>query len=190
MLKKILLSVLFLIPWTVFPLENSTYGKPLWKTFIEKIQSCYQGKVLFEQENQFAGSVDYYTAQMEKKDGLYRVIYFTQPPFVVVYKNGLVTVGYEGEEKQTFELSQYPNPILKILFNLPRLEDYFEIIPRSEYIFLLKPKTEDLKEVLTEAVVYFDPKTRLLKRIFLSAGEDNTVNIVFQKWDLEKCKNR
>ncbi len=132
--------------------------------------NCYT--VLFHQKGVFQGQEEDYRGELIKggKDRL-EVVYYTNPPFEVRVKGFKVTLGYRGQQRETFDRREYKNPVLEILLHLDRLGEVFEIEPKGANRYLLLPKGE-LSQYLEKVLLYTDSRG-YPRRIELFGGPDN-----------------
>ena len=167
----------------VFPLfTNEIFGQPNkeainFHKFLPKTD-CFT--VFFTQKGVFQGEVENYKGILKRiSKNRWRIVYFTNPPFEVDAKGHWVTLGYKGEEKQTLNLREYPNPILEVLFHLNHLEELFEIRPLKGNRYMLIPKG-GLSQYVEKAILEID-KSGKPKRIEVFGGEDNYLIIDISK---------
>ncbi len=143
--------------WTVLLIFSSFIAFPFQlEKFVGSLGGCYT--VSFLQKEEFSGHYDIYKGILKKRGRKVEVVYSTSPPFKVLFDGRLVRMGYEGEEFQTFDPKDYPNPVLEILLNLDRLDRIFEVLSCKGNVCILKPKREELSEYLREVRVSFDKK--------------------------------
>ena len=134
----------------------------------------------FHQKGVFEGDEEDYNGTLIKlSPDRWKVVYYTDPPFVVSAEGNLITLGYEGEEGETFDRREYRNPVLELLFNLDRLEEIFDIKPLGEGKFLLTPKGE-LSQYVEKAILQTDAGGRP-KRVEVFGGEGNYLLIEILK---------
>jgi len=138
--------------------------------------------IFFSQKGVFQGETENYRGYLKKfSNNKWKIVYFTNPPFEVFADKYLITLGYRGEEKETFDRREYKNPILEILFHLNQLGKIFEIKPLGGNKYLLTPKGT-LSEYIKKVILYTDAKGEP-KRIEVFGGEDNYV--IFQILKIE-----
>ena len=94
------------------------------------------------------------------------------PPFEVEVKGFKVSLGYRGEERETFDRREYKNPLLEVLLHLDHLGELFQIKPLGEGKYLLIPKGELLSQYLERVILYTDRKG-YPTRIELFGGAEN-----------------
>jgi outer membrane lipoprotein-sorting protein len=121
---------------------------------LDKSLEIFQKKdcftVEFSQDNLFHGSVKHYEGFLIRKKNIVKVVYLTNPPFVVFSDGTYITLGYEGARKKTYKVDKYPNPLVRVLLNLDRLKNAFRVESCEGNICRLKPKGKlgNLKEIL------------------------------------------
>ena len=131
---------------------------------------CYT--VVFHQKRVFEGEEENYNGTLRRlSPDHWKVVYYTNPPFLVSAKGNLITLGYEGDEKETFDRREYKNPVLELLFHLDHLGDIFEIKPLDGNRYLLIPKGE-LSQYVEKAILQTDPNGNP-RRIEVFGGGDN-----------------
>jgi len=158
---------------------NITFGKGLIENYLPKL-GCF--KVAFLQTNYFEGDIETYRGILKKGKTL-KVIYFTNPPFEVFMDKKTVKVGYKDEEPQIFDRKDYKNPILEVLYNLNRLEDYFKVVSKKGNILVLKPLGE-LENYISDLIV--EIKNGKISTLKVENGEENYTEIYILR--IEPCK--
>jgi hypothetical protein len=116
-------------------------------SFLHK--GCYQ--ISFIQRNFFEGETETYRGFLIKNHIL-KIVYFTNPPFIIEMNNSTVKLGYKGEAFQVFDRKEYKNPILEVLYNLSDLSKYFKVVTKKGNFLILEPKNE-LKKYITDVKV-------------------------------------
>jgi hypothetical protein len=137
--------------------------------------NCFQ--ISFLQRNYFEGEIETYRGYLIK-DKTLKVLYQTEPPFVVEMDNKTVKIGYKGENFQIFDRKEYKNPILEVLFNLNRLGNYFKVVSEKGNFLILKPKKE-LKNYITDVKV--EVLNGTFKYLKVENGEENYTEIYIEK---------
>ncbi len=141
-------------------------------------QRCFE--IVFSQRGIFENETENYNGTLIKiAPQRWKIVYFTNPPFEVSVRGKIATLGYRGEEKETLNLEEYPNPVLEILLQLDHLREIFEIKPLGGRRFLLIPKGE-LSQYVEKAVLETDSKG-LPKRLEVFGGVDNYLIITVSK---------
>jgi hypothetical protein len=107
---------------------------------VKKFKNSPCLKVDFFQRNTFHGKVRSYEGLLVKRGKTLRVVYFTSPPFEVSYDGEFVRVGYAGEKGRTYRADRYPNPLVRVLTNLDRWDELFEVKSCGESSCVLIPK--------------------------------------------------
>ena len=136
------------------------------KNLLER--NCYT--VSFYEESNFDGERDLYEGVLIKKGDSIEIVYFTSPPFVIKADKERITLGYLGQESQTYDREEYKNPILEVLLNLNELDRYFKLVSRFGDTYLYRPKGE-LKDYIDTLQVRF--KRGLPQQLEVSGGPDN-----------------
>ena len=141
-------------------------------------QRCFE--INFFQKGIFENETENYNGTLIKiSPQRWKVIYFTKPPFEVLVKGNIATLGYRGEQKETLNLEEYPNPVLEILLHLDHLQEIFEIRPLKGKKFLLIPKG-NLSQYVEKAILETDSRG-LPKRLEVFGGMDNYLIITVSK---------
>jgi len=92
----------------------------------------------------------------------------------------------DGDETDTYDLDEFPNPLLKILFYIDKWKDFFEIYElNGGTVFKLIPKDENLKDTVAYILVKIKGKTPEVIKIV----SDPTNYVVFKILKTsESCK--
>ena len=155
------------------------FGNEGLKKYLPKFK-CFE--VTFLQTNYFEGDVETYRGILKKGKTL-KVIYFTSPPFEVFMDKKTVKVGYKGEESQIFDRKDYKNPILEVLYNLNRLEDYFKVVSKKGNVLILKP-LGNLENYISDLIV--EIKNGKISTLKVENREENYTEIYILR--IEPCK--
>ena len=160
------LLLLIILPFGISPLWGSSYSSIKLPP-----RECYT--VFFHQKGVFQGQEEDYRGKLVKKGkNRLEVVYYTSPPFEVEVKGFKVSLGYRGEERETFDRREYKNPLLEVLLHLDHLGELFEIKPLGEGKYLLIPKGKLLSQYLERVILYTDRKG-YPTRIELFGGAEN-----------------
>jgi hypothetical protein len=173
--SKLVLLFFFLPPILLFSAQEYKCSPSLLEKFVYQLNNKTFWTLYFFQTNYFVGEYDYYSGRLLKKSpSHYIVIYDTAPPFIVDYQKNIITVGYKNQEKERFNINEYPNPLLRVLFNIDKLDKFFRIDYKGNCFYILYPKETSLQQVVNYVKVYLSP-SGLLKRIEIFSSEDNKV---------------
>jgi len=153
-----------------------TFGREI-SDFLFHLPECL--KVSFIQKQEFEDSVDIYSGVLIVNGTKKEILYLTQPPFKVVYDGTYIRMGYEGEDFQTFDAKDYPNPILDILLNIDNLRKVFKVKRCSSNWCILEPKPP-LNEYLEWVKVYFS--NGRIEEITAEGGDYGKVEITVNGW--------
>jgi hypothetical protein len=81
-----------------------------------------------------------------------------------------------GKDIETYDLEEFPNPLLKMLFFIDKWKEFFEVKQISEDIYKLIPKDENLKETVSHILVKMKGETPEVIKIVA----DSTNYVVFE----------
>jgi len=163
------------IPFLVFSAN-------LTGNLFKEVSKCKE--VFFTQKTIFEGDIETYKGVLKIANRQKEIVYFTDPPFVVIQKGKILKMGYEGEDFQTFDADSYPNPVLAILLHFNNLNKVFEIKNCTAKRCILIPKNS-LKEYLEKVEVFFS--NGRVEKIRAEGGDFGTVEI--QILELKGCFN-
>ncbi len=154
----------------------SVLGTPLtwWENYLKR------GGVLeftFLQRNIFHGREKLYEGHYRYSDEGVKIVYHTSPPFLIIYENGDVSIGYKGQLK-TFRENKLKNPVVKVLIHLDRLEEFFSVRCDGK-VCVLFPKG-DLKRFVKRVEIFFEDG--FPERLIVIAGRENRVIVKIIKY--------
>ncbi len=137
----------------------------------------------FLEKSVFEDEIERYEGFLIRKGENICIVY-PESDFVVLKTSERVKIK-NGNEEETYDLEEFPNPLLKILFYIDDWRDIFIVRKKTNGVFKLIPKDEALKENISHILVKMKGDTPDVIEIY----SDPTNYVVFKILKTEKsCK--